>query len=55
MTVVLNGVKTIDRRKIDGPCGPSLDVREDEPGPIVLPCDPGRVEFRNVRIGPLTR
>jgi hypothetical protein len=55
VTVVLNDVKIIDRRRIDGPCGLTLDGYEDQPGPIVLQGDHGPVQFRNLRVVTLVK
>ncbi len=55
LTVVLNGVKTIDRIPVDGFTAMATDWREGEPGPITLQGDHGAIEFRKIRVTPLTR
>jgi hypothetical protein len=36
VTVVLNGIRVINRQSIDGPTTIALDTNEAEPGPILL-------------------
>lgn len=55
VTVVLNGVKTIDRGVIDGFTAMATDWREDRPGPITLQGDHGAIEFRKISLTPLTK
>lgn len=55
VTVVLNGVRIIDRQTIDGPTGIALDANESDPGPIVLQCDRGTLEFRKIVVYPLLK
>ncbi|MBC7926221.1 MAG: DUF1080 domain-containing protein [Bryobacteraceae bacterium] len=55
VTVVLNGVKVIDNREVDGLTAMAMDPNEGEPGPIVLQGDHGPVEFRKIVLTPLTR
>lgn len=55
VTVVLNGVKTIDRQVVDGFTAMASDWREGEPGPITLQGDHGAVEFRKIVVTPLVR
>ena len=55
VTVVLNGVKTIDRVAIDGFTAMASDWREDRPGPITLQGDHGAIEFRKISLTPLTQ
>lgn len=55
VTVVLNGVRVIDRQSIDGPTGMALDANESDPGPIVLQCDRGPLEFRRMVVYPLVK
>ena len=54
LTVVLNGTKIIDNGEVPGITGGALDANEGEPGPIMLQGDHGKVQFRKVRITPLT-
>jgi hypothetical protein len=55
VTVVLNGVRVIDKQTIDGPTGIALDSNESDPGPLVLQGDRGAVEFRRVIAYPLAK
>lgn len=52
VTVVLNGVKIIDNAKVH-PTGGALDDHENEPGPIMLQGDHGKISFRNIRLRPI--
>jgi hypothetical protein len=55
VTVVLNGVKIIDRRQIEGLTAIATDPNEGQPGPISLQGDHGVVEFRQVVLTPLVK
>ena len=55
VTVILNGVRVINRQTIDGPTSIALDSNEGDPGPILLQGDRGTVEFRSIVIYPLTK
>jgi hypothetical protein len=55
VTVVLNGIRVINRQSIDGPTSIALDTNEAEPGPILLQGDRGTVEFRRIVVYPLTK
>jgi hypothetical protein len=55
LTVVLNGVKVIDRQAIRGLTGLALDADESKPGPVSLQGDHGPVGYRNIAITPLLR
>ncbi len=55
VTVVLNGVKIIDNREIEGLTAIAVDPHEGEPGPILLQGDHGVVEFRRITLTPLER
>jgi hypothetical protein len=55
VTVVLNGIRVINRQTIDGPTGIALDTNEGEPGPILLQGNRGMVEFRRIVVYPLTK
>jgi hypothetical protein len=55
VTVVLNGIRVINRQSIDGPTGIALDTNESEPGPILLQGTRGMVEFRRIVVYPLTK
>jgi hypothetical protein len=51
LTVVRNGVKTIDAREIEGITGGALDANETEPGPFYIQGDhTGGLKFRNITI-----
>jgi hypothetical protein len=51
VTVVLNG-QTIVQGVVDGITGGALSPYEDEPGPLMLQGDHGKVRFRNVVVTP---
>jgi hypothetical protein len=55
VTVVLNGVRVIDKQSIDGPTAIAVDANESDPGPILLQGDRGPVEFRKIVVYPLTK
>ena len=55
VTVVLNGIRVINRQSIDGPTAIALDTNEAEPGPILLQGSRGAVEFRRIVVYPLTK
>jgi len=56
VTVVLDGVTLIDDQEIPGITGGALDSREALPGPIYLQgSEPGRVDYRNIRVTPASR
>lgn len=55
VTVMLNGVRVVDRQTIDGPTSIMLDANESDPGPILLQCDRGPVEFRKIVVYPLIK
>lgn len=51
LTVVQNGVVTIDRQEIEGITGGALDADEELPGPFLIQGDhAGGVRFRNITI-----
>jgi hypothetical protein len=51
VTVVFNGVTTVDNQEIAGVTGGALDSNEAEPGPIYLQGDHhGGIRYRNIRI-----
>jgi hypothetical protein len=51
VTVVRNGVTTIDNQEIPGITGGALDANEGEPGPIYLQGDhTGGMRFRNITV-----
>ena len=55
VTVMLNGVRVIDKQSIDGPTDVAIDTNEGEPGPILLQGDSGPVAFRKIVIYPLVK
>jgi hypothetical protein len=51
LTVVRNGVTTIDRQEIEGITGGALDANEGEPGPFYVQGDhTGGLKFRNITV-----
>jgi hypothetical protein len=51
LTVVRNGVTTIDKQEIEGITGGALDANEAEPGPFYVQGDhTGGLKFRNITI-----
>jgi len=51
LTVVHNGVTTIDKQEIEGITGGALDANEGEPGPFYIQGDhTGGLKFRNITI-----
>ena len=55
VTVLVNGVKVVDRQTIEGLTATAIDANEGDPGPIVIQGDHGTVEFRRIVISPLTK
>ena len=55
VTVVLNGIRVINRQSIEGPTTIALDTNEAEPGPILLQGNRGAVEFRRIVVYPLLK
>jgi hypothetical protein len=51
VTVVLNG-KTIVQDVVDGITGGAINPYEEEPGPLMLQGDHGKVRFRNIVVTP---
>jgi hypothetical protein len=51
ISIVRNGVKTVDFQEIPGPTGGALDANEAEPGPFYIQGDhTGGLRFRNLTI-----
>jgi hypothetical protein len=51
VTVIRNGVKTIDAGEIEGITGGALDANEGEPGPFYIQGDhTGGIKFRNITV-----
>jgi Domain of Unknown Function (DUF1080) len=55
VSVMLNGMKVIDKGIIDGLTAIALDPNEADPGPVVLQGDHGLVQFRRIILYPLTK
>lgn len=55
VTVILNGIRVINRQSIEGPTAIALDSNEGESGPILLQGDRGTVEFRRIVVYPLSK
>ena len=52
LTVVLNGTTVIDNVLVDGITGGAINPYEEEPGPLMLQGDHGKVRFRNIVVTP---
>jgi hypothetical protein len=52
LTVVLNGQTVIADAELAGITGGALGPFEDEPGPLMLQGDHGKVRFRNIVVTP---
>lgn len=51
VTIVHNGVTTVDRKEIEGITGGALDANEGEPGPFYIQGDhTGGLKFRNITV-----
>jgi hypothetical protein len=51
VTIVRNGVKTVDNQEIAGITGGALDSHEGEPGPFYIQGDhTGGLKYRNITI-----
>jgi hypothetical protein len=55
VTVIVNGIRVINRQSIEGPTAIALDSNETEPGPILLQGNRGTVEFRRIVVYPLVK
>jgi hypothetical protein len=55
VTVVLNGIRVINRQSMDGPTAIAMDTNEADPGPILLQGNRGMVEFRRIVVYPLKK
>ncbi len=55
VTVILNGIRVINRQSIEGPTAIAIDSNEAEPGPILLQGTRGAVEFRRIVVYPLAK
>ncbi len=52
VTVVLNGETVHDNQYLDGSTGGAWDTKEEQPGPVLLQGDHGKVWFRNIVVTP---
>lgn len=52
VTVILNGQIIIDSEEVEGITGGMLDSNEDEPGPIYLQGDHGKISYRKITVWP---
>jgi len=52
VTIVVNGITTVNNQEIPGITGGALNSREGEPGPIMLQGDHEPIEYRNIVITP---
>lgn len=55
VTVTLNGTKVHDNATIQAITGGALDANEDQPGPIMLQGDHGKVWFRKLVVTPIVK
>jgi hypothetical protein len=55
VTVIVNGIRVINRQTIEGPTAIALDSNEAEPGPILLQGSRGGIEFRRIVVYPLVK
>jgi hypothetical protein len=55
VTVTLNGQKVHDNATIQAITGGALDANEDQPGPIMLQGDHGKVSYRKVTVTPIVK
>lgn len=55
VTVILNGIRVINRQSIEGPTAIALDPNEADPGPILLQGDRGTVAFHRIVVYPLLK
>ncbi len=53
LTVVLNGETVHDNQYLEGPTGGAWDPSEEEPGPLLLQGDHGKVLYRNIVVTPV--
>lgn len=55
VTVVLNGVKVIDNKPVEGPTGGAIHTDPTTPGPIHLQGDHTSVKYRNIYLAPVLK
>jgi len=53
VTIVLNGVKTVDNAEARRPTSGHLDNNVDQPGPIMIQGDRGAIEVRHLMLKPI--
>ena len=53
LTVVLNGETVHDNEYLEGPTGGAWDPDEEQPGPLLLQGDHGKVLYRNIVVTPV--
>ena len=53
VTLVHNGIKTIDDAEVEGPTGAAIGSDEGKPAGVMLQGDHGQVSFRNIKMRPL--
>lgn len=52
VTVVLDGVRLLEREEIPGPTGGALSCDESVPGPVLIQGDHGPIDFRDIVLRP---
>ncbi len=52
LTVILNGQTIIDNEEVEGITGGMLDCKENDPGPIYLQGDHGKISYRKITVWP---
>lgn len=52
LSVVLNGTPILEGATVEGITGGAIDPFEDQPGPLMLQGDHGKVRFRNIVVTP---
>ncbi len=55
VSVTLNGQLVHDNAQIQAITGGALDASEDQPGPIMLQRDHGKVWFRRITVTPIVK
>ncbi len=55
VTVILNGIRVVDKQTIEGPTAIATDANESDPGPVLLQGDRGLVQFRKLVVYPLAK
>lgn len=52
LTVIFNGQIIIDNQEVEGITGGMLDCKENDPGPIYLQGDHGKISYRKITVWP---